>query len=99
MGGESQQPLQDGVQLHGVSTCWAQVLEARRSAAAAVAAQSALRDSMVRAYRARAKGPPGGGTRLGALAGRASAEGGAALMLHCVRSFHAPAGMVLLPTA
>ena len=39
----------------------AQALEARRNAAAAVAAQSALRDSMVHAYRERNKGSQAGG--------------------------------------
>ena len=39
----------------------AQALEARRNAAAAVAAQSALRDSMVQAYRERTKGVGAGG--------------------------------------
>lgn len=41
--------------------CAAQALEARRNAAAAVAAQSALRDGMVQAYRERTKGPRAGG--------------------------------------
>ena len=39
----------------------AQALEARRAAAAATAAQSELRDTMVRAYRERARGPQAGG--------------------------------------
>ena len=39
----------------------AQALEARRNAAAAVAAQSALRDSMVHGYRERNKGGQAGG--------------------------------------